>query len=113
VLWSGSRQDQRALAGGNDWTDLTGLEQLWGRLAERYGDATALEAPHAKPPEQLSFRDLHSRIEQAAAGFAALGVRPGDVVGLFSENSPRWLVSCVTSPPIAGPWPWWWKAQSC
>ena len=93
VLWSGSRQDQRALAGGNDWTDLTGLEQLWGRLAERYGDAIALDAPHAKPPEQLSFRDLHSRIEQAAAGFAALGVRPGDVVGLFSENSPRWLVA--------------------
>ena len=93
VLWSGSRQDQRALARGNDWTDLTGLEQLWGRLAERYGDATALEAPHAKPPEQLSFRELHSRIEQVAAGFAALGVRPGDVVGLFSENSPRWLVA--------------------
>ena len=93
IRWSGSRRDQQALAQRPDWGDLQGLEQLWGRLAERHGDATALDAPHAKPAEQLSFRDLHRRIEQAAAGFAALGVKPGEVVALFSENSPRWLVA--------------------
>jgi long-chain acyl-CoA synthetase len=93
IRWTGSRRDQQALAQRPDWGDLTGLEQLWGRLAERHGDATALDAPHAKPAEQLSFRDLHTRIEQAAAGFAALGVKPGEVVALFSENSPRWLVA--------------------
>ncbi|MFZ9148638.1 AMP-binding protein [Vulcanococcus sp.] len=93
VSWGGSRQDQRALAERQDWSGLQGLEQLWGALAERYGDAIALDAPHAKPPEQLSFQQLHGRIEQAAAGFAALGVRPGEVVALFSENSPRWLVA--------------------
>ena len=93
VTWSGSRRDQRALAQRSDWSGISGLEQLWGVLAERYGDATALDAPHAKPPEQFSFRQLQQRIEQAAAGFAALGVRPGEVVGLFSENSPRWLVA--------------------
>ncbi len=93
ISWTGSRQDQRALAERHDWSALRGLEQLWGQLAERHGDAPALEAPHAKPPEQLSFRALHQQIEQAAAGFAALGVRPGEVVGLFSENCPRWLVA--------------------
>ncbi|MFZ9945555.1 MAG: AMP-binding protein [Vulcanococcus sp.] len=93
IRWSGSRRDQQALAQRPDWRDLTGLEQLWPRLAERHGDATALDAPHAKPPEQLSFSDLNARIGQAAAGFAALGVKPGDVVALFSENSPRWLVA--------------------
>ncbi|MFM8544885.1 MAG: AMP-binding protein [Vulcanococcus sp.] len=93
ISWSGSRQDQRALAERHDWGSLQGLEQLWGQLAALYGEATALDAPHAKPPEQLSFNALHRRIEQAAAGFSALGVRPGDVVGLFSENSPRWLVA--------------------
>ena len=72
ISWSGSRRDQQALAQRPDWSDLSGLEQLWGRLAERHADATALDAPHAKPAEQLSFRDLHARIEQAAAGFAAL-----------------------------------------
>ena len=93
ISWSGSREDYGALAARHDWSALQGLEQLWGQLAELHGDATALDAPHAKPPEQLSFKELHRRIEQAAAGFAALGVRPGDVVALFSENSPRWLVA--------------------
>ena len=93
ISWTGSRHDQRALAERHDWSALRGLDQLWGQLAELHGEAPALEAPHAKPPEQLSFRRLHQQIEQAAAGFAALGVRPGEVVGLFSENSPRWLVA--------------------
>jgi len=88
ISWTGSRHDQRALAERHDWSALCGLEQLWGQLAELHGEAPALEAPHAKPPEQLSFRRLHQQIEQAAAGFAALGIRPGEVVGLFSENSP-------------------------
>ena len=93
VHWQGSRRDQRALALRHDWSELAGLEQLWGRLAEQHGEAIALDAPHAKPPEQLSFRALHQRIEQAAAGFAALGLRSGEVVALFSENSPRWLLA--------------------
>ena len=93
VHWRGSRCDQRALAERHDWTALGGLEQLWGELARQHGDALALDAPHANPPEQLSFRQLHQRIEQAAAGFAALGIRSGEVVALFSENSPRWLLA--------------------
>ena len=93
VHWQGSRRDRRALAQRDDWSGLSGLEQLWAELAQRYGDALALDAPHAKPAEQLSFRQLHQRIEQAAAGFAALGIRSGDVVALFSENSPRWLLA--------------------
>ena len=93
VHWRGSRRDQRALAERHDWTALGGLEQLWGELARQHGDALALDAPHANPPEQLSFRQLHQRIEQAAAGFAALGIRSGEVVALFSENSPRWLLA--------------------
>jgi len=33
------------------------------------------------------------RCNSAAAGVAALGVGPGDVCALFSENSRRWLVA--------------------
>jgi len=93
IAWSGSHADQRALALRSDWRALTGLEQLWPVLAERYGEAIALDAPHTQPPEQLSYRQLQQRIEQAAAGFAALGLGAGDVVALFAENSPRWLVA--------------------
>jgi long-chain acyl-CoA synthetase len=93
IAWEASPQDRQALALRSDWSQLTGLEQLWPVLAERYGDAIALDAPHTQPPEQLSYRQLQQRIEQAAAGFAALGIAAGDVVALFAENSPRWLVA--------------------
>ena len=93
IHWRASRRDRRALRQRSDWGHLSGLEQLWPALAQSYGDAPALEAPHAKPPEVLSFRQLHQQIGQAALGFAQLGVKPGDVVALFAENGPRWLVA--------------------
>jgi long-chain acyl-CoA synthetase len=93
ITWSGSREDGEALARRHDWRQLSGLEELWPELERLYGDAVALEAPHARPPEQLSFRLLRRRIEQAASAFAALGVRPREVVALFAENGPRWLVA--------------------
>ena len=93
IHWRASRRDRRALAQRTDWSHLSGLEQLWPALAQSYGDAPALDAPHAKPPQALSFRQLHQQIGQAALGFAQLGVKAGDVVALFAENGPRWLVA--------------------
>jgi len=75
--WSASPADQRALAGAPDWRDLQGLEQLWSALAHRYGEAIALEAPHAKPPETLSYQELHRRAAAAFAALVHLPVRDG------------------------------------
>ncbi|WP_254933833.1 AMP-binding protein [Cyanobium sp. WAJ14-Wanaka] len=91
IHWRATRRDRRALALRDDWSHLSGLEQLWPVLAGRYGEAQALDAPHSQPPERLSFRQLHQSIEQAALGFSLLGVGPGSVVALFAENGPRWL----------------------
>jgi long-chain acyl-CoA synthetase len=93
VHWSADAQDREALAQRHDWSALQGLEQLWPELERLHGDAIALEAPHARPPEILSFGELRRRIDQAAAGFSALGLRAGEVVALFAENGPRWLVA--------------------
>ncbi|WP_094554684.1 AMP-binding protein [Synechococcus sp. 1G10] len=93
VLWSGDRLDEQALSQRDVWHGLQGLEALWPILAQRHGEAIALDAPHARPPEQLSFRELDARIEWAAAAFAHLGLGEGEVVALFAENSPRWLVA--------------------
>ena len=93
IHWSGSPQDQQALAARSDWNHLARIDGLWTELAARYGEATALEAPHATPPETLSYRTLSKRIDSAAAGFAGLGVGPGSVVALFAENGPRWLLA--------------------
>jgi len=91
--WSTTAADRQALAQRSDWSGLSGLEQLWEPLARLYGDSPALDAPHARPAVRLSFRQLHQCIETAAAGFAALGVRPGEVVALFAENGSRWLLA--------------------
>ncbi|MEB3319893.1 MAG: AMP-binding protein [Cyanobium sp.] len=88
--WS---RDRHALDRRHDWGALRGLEQLWPELVQLYGDQIALEAPHATVPETLSYRQLHQRIEQLAAAFSALGLQSGDVVALFAENGPRWLVA--------------------
>jgi long-chain acyl-CoA synthetase len=93
IPWSTTAADRQALAQRSDWTGINGLEQLWQPLARLYGDSPALDAPHARPAVRLSFRQLHQGIETAAAGFAALGVRPGEVVALFAENGPRWLLA--------------------
>ena len=53
----------------------------------------AVDAPHAAHPERLSYQELAERIDQAAAAFRSLQIGSGDVVGLFAENSPRWLVA--------------------
>ncbi|EAQ76087.1 MULTISPECIES: AMP-binding protein [unclassified Synechococcus] len=93
ILWSGDRLDEQALAQRDDWRGLQGLEGLWPILAQRHGEAIALDAPHAHPPEQLSYRELDDRIQRASAAFASLGLGEGEVVALFAENSPRWLVA--------------------
>ncbi|MCU0528677.1 MAG: AMP-binding protein [Cyanobium sp. Prado107] len=93
VHWTASARDRQALASRHDWSALSGLEQLWPELVRLHGDAPALEAPHARHPEQFSYRQLQHRIEQAGAAFASLGVRAGDVVALFAENGPRWLIT--------------------
>jgi long-chain acyl-CoA synthetase len=93
VHWNASRRDRQALAERHDWSHLTGLERLWPELAHLHGDAQALEAPHAHRPEQITYRQLGQRIEEVGAAFASLGVQAGDVVALFAENGPRWLIS--------------------
>lgn len=93
IHWRASCRDRRALALRDDWSQLSGLEQIWPELARRYGDAQALDAPHGKPALQLSFSELDRQIELAALAFSHLGVGPGAVVAIFAENGPRWLVA--------------------
>ncbi|MEB3348466.1 MAG: AMP-binding protein [Cyanobacteriota bacterium] len=93
VHWTGTPNDRRALASRHDWSHLPTLERLWPELERLHGDQPALVAPHARPPERYSYRELRHSIEQAAAALADLGLGEGDRVALFSENGPRWLIA--------------------
>jgi acyl-CoA synthetase (AMP-forming)/AMP-acid ligase II len=58
--------------------------------AHRFGDRTAVVAPDGW---HLSYRDLDRCSDEVAAGMAAHGVRPGDVVALLLPSSPDYLVA--------------------
>ncbi|MFT0795914.1 AMP-dependent synthetase/ligase [Synechococcus sp. H70.1] len=71
----------------------TTLLDVWQVLAEKFADQIALRDPHAQPVFEISYGQLFRRIQTLAAGLQALGIRSGDRVAIFAENSPRWLMA--------------------
>ena len=71
----------------------TPIPYLWDALAAAHGDAVALLDPHASPPQRYTYAELAAEVRAAAAGLASLGLRHGETLSLFSENSPRWLAA--------------------
>jgi acyl-CoA synthetase (AMP-forming)/AMP-acid ligase II len=57
--------------------------------ATRFGDTLAV----VEGGVRLSFADLLERVRETAAGYAALGVSPGDRVAVWAPNSWRWEVA--------------------
>lgn len=64
----------------------------WSELAAKYPNTLAVHDPH-HDDEQLTFSALHNAMLCFASGLQALGLMPGDIVSLFSENSARWLIA--------------------
>ena len=67
----------------------TTLGEILPAAAVRHGDRTALVVE----ARRMSFRELDAKSSQVAHGLVALGVRPGDRVGLFGANSCEWVIS--------------------
>ena len=91
--WTPTAREQEALQRHGHVQALERVDSVWPWLAARHGTITAVDAPHATHPERFSFAELDQRIATAAAAFRRQGVQEGDVVALFAENSPRWLVA--------------------
>jgi len=91
--WTPTRQEQDALRRHQHVLELQRVDAIWPWLADHHGTLTALDAPHAAHPERLSFAELAECIATAAAAFRMHGLEAGEVVALFAENSPRWLVA--------------------
>ena len=92
-IWHPTSREQAALAHQAHVQSLGRVDQVWPWLKSHHGDVMAVDAPHAAYPECLSYQELAERIDQASAAFRSLKISSGDVVGLFAENSPRWLVA--------------------
>ena len=67
--------------------------------AERWPDREAVVVRDQNV--RLSFADLRRKVDRLAAGLIALGLRPGDRVGLWSPNRIEWVLRS-TPPPRPG-----------
>jgi long-chain acyl-CoA synthetase len=65
------------------------LAEILPAAAARHGERTALVVGDRR----LSFRELEEQSNRIANGLVALGVRPGDRVGLFGANSCEWVAA--------------------
>jgi fatty-acyl-CoA synthase len=59
-------------------------------VAERYGSNEALVVPHQQI--RWTYAELNERVTKLAAGLLALGLRPGDRVGIWSQNCAEWVL---------------------
>jgi long-chain acyl-CoA synthetase len=81
------------------------VTMFFSRAKER-GDAPFLWAKKAGSWQPISWREAASQVAALAAALRGIGLKPGDMVMLVSENRPEWCLSdlaimtagCVTVP---------------
>jgi fatty-acyl-CoA synthase len=61
------------------------------RIAERFANRDALISRHQSV--RWSYRELKQRVDAFAAGLLALGLEPGERVGIWSPNNAEWVIA--------------------
>lgn len=60
--------------------------------AQTYTTETAMRAQTGGQWRSYTYQEMGDRVRQIARALLALGVQPGDRVGIFSENRPEWAL---------------------
>jgi len=93
AFWIPSRNEERAINRRSHLEKIIQVDEIWERLKDQLGDVIAIDSPHTFHPESFTYRELAENISKAADAFFRIGVQADDVVALFAENSPRWLIA--------------------
>ena len=88
-----TEQERQTLSGLLDYSQAKSLPEMWAIAAQRFSQNIAVYDSHAKPVVKLTYAELYQQMQQFAAGLQALGVKQGDYIALFADNSPRWLIA--------------------
>jgi fatty-acyl-CoA synthase len=67
------------------------IGQQFDRTVECWGDRTGLVV--RQQGVRLTWRELRARVDAFAAGLLALGLAPGDRVGIWSPNNAEWVIT--------------------
>jgi fatty-acyl-CoA synthase/long-chain acyl-CoA synthetase len=78
---------EELMSGAAEWTAVSTVGDLLVRSAVRHPDRDAL----VFPGRRVTYADLLTGARQVARGLLALGVRPGDHVGLLAPNSVEYV----------------------
>ena len=71
----------------------THLAHMVHNQAARYGTKTALRYKSGDHWHDISYHSLGERIRTAAKALLELGVREGEMVGIYSGNRPEWSIA--------------------
>ena len=93
AFWIPHRKEEKAINRRSHLEKITQVDEIWEHLKVHFGDVLAVDSPHTFHQESLTYEKLAENISQAADSFSQSGVAPDDVVALFAENSPRWLIA--------------------
>ena len=93
AFWIPNRKEEQAIIERSHLETIVQVDEIWERLKVQCGNTLAVDSPHSYHPESFSYKELAENISKAAFSFSQLGVEPDDVVALFAENSPRWLIA--------------------
>ncbi len=91
--WMPVKQEEDALERRQFLEKINQVDQIWDVLAQDFPDLLAVHAPHSPHQECFTYAELAQRIETIAKGLDQVGIKSGDVVAVFAENSPRWLIA--------------------
>ncbi len=86
------------------------LRQMVERQAEENGDKVYLSFYD----DRITFRQFNERVDRLAHGLRSLGVKKGDTVHIYMNNSPEFLYAALAATKlgaITGPINCWWSAD--
>lgn len=69
------------------------IAHIFFHVAGRHPDRPAFKERGGEDGPVWTYGELARAVKETALGFSTLGVRPGDRVGLFADNSIRWILS--------------------
>jgi len=93
AFWIPNNKEEIAINRRSHLEKITQVDEIWERLKVKLGDVLAVDSPHTFHPESFTYEELAENISKAADSFSQMGAGSDDVVALFAENSPRWLIA--------------------
>ena len=93
AFWIRNRGEVQAINKRSYLEKINQVDEIWDLLKDQLGDVLAVDSPHTFHRESFTYKELAENISKAASAFSQVGVRSDDVVALFAENSPRWLIA--------------------